>query len=71
MQLRLPGDFGALKGLLDQVDPPARAVQFVAKQLVRGAGRRAEAAMHAFAQDRVGFAPFGRVADEVGKAGLH
>jgi hypothetical protein len=27
--------------------------------------------MHALAQDRVGFRAFGRVADEIGEAGLH
>jgi hypothetical protein len=27
--------------------------------------------MHAVAQNRFGFAPFGRVLDEIGKLGLH
>jgi hypothetical protein len=27
--------------------------------------------MHALAQDRVGLAPFGRIADEIGEPGLH
>ena len=67
MQLRLRGDRRALEHLLDQVDAPARAVELVAEQLVRRAGRRAEAAMHARAQDGVGLAAFGRVADESGR----
>ena len=46
----------ALEHLLDQVDAPARAVELVAQQLVGRARRRAEAAMHARAQDRVGLA---------------
>jgi hypothetical protein len=27
--------------------------------------------VHALAQDRVGLAPLGRIADEIGKLGLH
>ena len=51
----------ALEHLLDQVDAPARAVELVAQQLIGRAGRRAETAVHAGAQDRVGFAALGRV----------
>ena len=60
----------ALEHLLDQVDAAARAVELVAEQLVGRAGRGAEAAVHALAQDRVGLAAGGRVADEVGEMGL-
>ena len=45
--------------LLDQVDPPARAIEFVAEQHVGRAGRGAETAMHAGAQDLVGFRDIG------------
>ena len=44
----------ALQHLLDQVDASPRAVEFIAQHLVGGAGRRAEAAMHAGPQDLVG-----------------
>src|SRR4051794_34885234 len=42
---------GALEHVLDQVDAAARAVELVTEQHVGRAGRGAEAAMHAFAQD--------------------
>ena len=64
-------DRRALQRLLDEVDAPARAVQLVAQQLVGRAGRGAEAAVHALAQDGVGLAPLGRVADEIGQLSLH
>ena len=51
MSLREAGDFGALQRLLDQINPPARTVEFVAQQLIGGTGRIAESAVHAFAQD--------------------
>ena len=43
-----------LQQVLDQVNPPARAVQFVAQQHISGAGRGAEAAMDAAPQDLFG-----------------
>ena len=43
--------FAALEHLLDQVDAPARAVEFVAEFEIGRAGRGAEPAMHAGAQD--------------------
>ena len=52
----------ALEHLLDQVDAAARAVELVAEQLVGRAGRGAEAAVHALAQDGLGL-------DAVGGAG--
>ena len=53
-------DFGArrplvLQHVLDQVDAPARAVELVAEQHIGRAGRGAETAMHAAAQDRLRF----------------
>src|SRR6267143_3993079 len=62
---------GALEGPLDQVNAAARAVEIIAEDLVSRTGRGAKAAMHALAQDRVGFRAFGRVADEIGEASLH
>ena len=71
MQARLGADRRPLEHLLDQIDPPARTVEFVAQQLVGRAGRGAEPAMHAGAQDR-----FGRIADSCafdrfGEPGFH
>ena len=60
VQLRLRRHVAAFERLLDQVDPPARTVELVAEQLIRRTRRRAEAAVHACAQDRIGFAPLGR-----------
>ena len=45
--------------LLDQVDPPARAIELVAEQHIGRTGRGAEPAMHAGAQDLVGFGDIG------------
>ena len=60
-----------LQHVLDQVDAPARAVEFVAEQHVRRAGRRAEAAVDARAQDLVGGGDLriGKLGE--GEAGLH
>src|SRR3954463_6144442 len=69
-----PGFLGhrrAFERALHEIDAPARAVEVVAQYLVGGAGRGAEAAMHALAQDRFGLPAFGRVADEIGELGLH
>jgi hypothetical protein len=71
VQLRLRGRRRAFEHLLDQVDAPARAVELVAEQLVGRARRRAEAAMHARAQDRVGLAAFRACRDERRERGLH
>jgi hypothetical protein len=67
----LVGDRLPLQRLLHEIDAAARPVVFVAEQQVGGAGRGAEAAMHALPQDGVGLAPVGRVADEIGESGLH
>ena len=48
-----------LQHVLDQIDAPARAVEFVAERHIGGTGGGAEAAMHAFAQDRLGFGDMG------------
>ena len=66
-ELRRARDLLALEHLLHQVDAAARAVELVAEQLVGRAGGRAEAAVHALAQDGVGLPALRRVADEVGE----
>jgi len=48
-----------LQHVLDEVDAPARAVEFVAEQHIGRAGRGAESAMHAGAQNLVGFRNIG------------
>ena len=60
-----------LQHLLDQIDAPARAIELVAERDIGRAGRRAEAAMHAFADD-----PFAMGGVRIGKlvggeGGLH
>ena len=59
VELRSRGRRRALEHLLHQVDAAARPVELVAEQLVGRAGRGAEAAVHALAQDRLGLAPVG------------
>jgi hypothetical protein len=71
VQLGLAGRLGAFEHILDQVDAPARAIEFVAQQLVRRAGGGAEAAVHAGSQDRLGLAALARALDEIGQSGLH
>jgi len=71
MQLRLGAGRLSFQHALDEIDAAARAVELVAEQLVGGAGGRAEAAVHALAQDGVGLLALGRVLDEVGESGLH
>src|SRR4030095_717375 len=57
--------------LLDEIDPAARAIEFVAEQHVGRTGRGTEAAMHAGAQNLVGFSDIG--VGELGSAefGFH
>ena len=57
--------------LFDLVDAAAGAVSFVAAEAVSGADGVADAAVDAAADDFVGRLAFGRVADGVGKVGLH
>ncbi len=71
MQLGFGGDFMTFENLLDQIDASARSVELVTKQLIRRARGRAEATMHALAQDRVRLLAFGRVLDEIGERSLH
>ena len=60
-----------LQHVLDQIDPPARAIELVAERHIGRAGRRAETAMHAFADDA--FRMSGVRVGELGgrEAGLH
>ena len=60
-----------LQHLLDQIDPAARAIELVAEQHIGRTGRGAEPAMHAGAQDLVGFRDIG--IGELGEAefGFH
>ena len=73
IQVQLGGrrDRLALEQLLQQVDAPARTVEFVAEQLIGRAGRQAEAAVHTAAQDRIGLGAGGGAADGLGECGLH
>jgi hypothetical protein len=61
----------ALQHVLDQIDAPARRVELVAEQHVGRASRGAETAVHAGAQDPVGFRDV-RVGElSQGEVGLH
>ena len=60
-----------LQQSLDQIDAPARAVQLVAQQDIGRAGRGAEAAVHAFAQDIVGLGDMRIGHLGQGEGGLH
>jgi hypothetical protein len=60
----------AFQYLLNQLDAFARTVQRVARQLVGQTGSGAEAAVHAAAQDRIGYFAFARVFDEICEIGL-
>jgi hypothetical protein len=54
MQLRLVSDLGTLQQIFYQINPSAWAVEFIAQQLVGGAGGSAKSAVHTGAQDGVG-----------------
>src|SRR5438034_1041736 len=71
VQPRPVGDLLPLERLLHEIDAAPRAVVLIAEEQIGRTGRGAEAAVHALAEDRVGLAPFGRVADEIGQGGLH
>ena len=60
-----------LQHVLDQVDAPARAVELVAEHLIGRAGRGAEPAMHAGAQDVIGARGAGIGQLRRGKFGFH
>ena len=67
----LGGRPAGLQHVLDQVDAPARAVEFVAQQQEGRTGRGAEAAMHAGAQHLIGRRGI-RIAQLLGgEIGLH
>ena len=57
--------------LLDEIDSAARAIEFVAEQNIGRTGRGAEAAMHALAQDLVGFRDIGIGQLSEAEFGLH
>ena len=59
-----------LQHLLDQVDAPTRAVELVAEGDIGRAGRGAEAAMHAFADDLLGMRDLGIGELRGGEGGL-
>ena len=71
MQLRATRDFTAFERLLDQVDATTRAVELVTKQLIGRTRRRAEAAVNACTQDRVGFASLRRCENGGKELGFH
>src|SRR6202521_494113 len=60
-----------LEHVLDQVDAPARRIVLLAEQHIGRAGCGAEAAMHAGAQDFVGFRDIGIGKLGEGEGGLH
>ena len=55
VQLRRCGNLLAFERRADELDPPARAIELVAQQLIRRTGRETEPAVHAFADDCIGF----------------
>ena len=71
MGLRPRRDIVTFEQLPDQVDPPARAVAFVAELEVSWAGRVAESAMHARTQDRIRFVDARHVGVLGGDTSLH
>ncbi len=71
VQLRAAPGRLAFEHLLELVDASARAVEFVAEQLVGRTGRGAEPAMHASAQNGVGLLAFGCFQELLGQMRLH
>jgi len=61
----------AFQHLLDEIDATARAVEFVALELVGGAGGVAETAMHALAQNGVGLLALGGFQQFCAESSLH
>ena len=65
------GRLVVLQHVLDQVNPSARRIQFIAEQQIGRAGRGAKPAMHAGAQDFLGFLHVG-IGEGFGReGGLH
>ena len=73
VQMFLRGTRGllAFEYLLDEINPPARAIKFIAQDLIGGTGGRAKAAMHALAQNGLGLLAMRRVLVFGGELGLH
>jgi hypothetical protein len=71
MRQRGSADPSPLQHLLHQVNPPTRAIQFIALDLVSWARRVAKTAMHAFAQNGIGFLALRGIADIRVYMGLH
>ena len=71
MQLRFRRGLHAFKHLLDEINAPTRAVEFIAEQLVSRASRRAKTAVHTLAQNAFGLRTLGRVFDKVGELRFH
>ena len=61
----------AFEHLLDQIDSAARAVQFVAQQLIGRAGRQAKTAVHALAQNRFSLRTVARAPKFLAQVRLH
>lgn len=71
VQLGLGSDGLAFEHLLDQINAPARAVEFIAEQLIGRTGGGAKAAMHALAQDVIAACGLGIGKLSQGEVGLH
>jgi hypothetical protein len=71
MQLCLCGSRISFKYLFYKINSSAWTIELIAQQLIGRASRSAETAVHAFAQDGVGFLALGRVPDEISELGLH
>ncbi len=67
----LVGGAGVFQHVLDEIYPPARAIQFVAQQHESRTGRGAEAAMHAGAQNPVRLGDVGVGKLRLTEEGLH
>ncbi|MNJ50566.1 hypothetical protein D3C77_458420 [compost metagenome] len=71
VQLGLGRGRVAFQHLLDQVDAPTRAIEFVAEQLIGRTGGIAEPTVHAGAQDALGFLGTGQAFGGLAQGGLH
>src|SRR3954451_4121018 len=60
-----------LQHLLDEINPAARAIQFIPKQYIGRTGRRAKSAMHTGTQNLVGFRNIGIGELSQAEFGLH
>jgi len=66
-----PATAGVVKHIFDQVNAPARRVEFVAVEHIGRTGRRAKAAMHASAQDLLRLRDIGIGKLREGEISLH